>query len=60
MRHGRLLAEDSPSRLLSAHAATTLESVFLKLCVQDKSEGSDLNLEQKGKGVVASHDISTK
>ncbi len=39
MRHGRLLAEDSPSRLLSSHGATSLESVFLKLCVQTDNGG---------------------
>ena len=32
MRHGRLLAEDSPDSLLHAHAALSLEQVFLNLC----------------------------
>merc|ERR1719494_539943 len=32
MRHGHLLAEDSPDLLLKAHSAFSLEQVFLNLC----------------------------
>ena len=42
MRHGRLLAEDAPGVLLDQYALPTLEDVFLKLCVQDKSGDSEL------------------
>ncbi|KAI1295551.1 ABC transporter G family member 20 [Halotydeus destructor] len=35
MRHGRLLAEDSPEDLLVKHNLETLEEVFLKLCMSD-------------------------
>ncbi len=54
MRHGRLLAEDTPSNLLSAHSASSLESVFLKLCVQDNSPGSNLGLatDKKSSGLT--------
>lgn len=37
MRHGHLLAEDSPSQLLSIYGLNTLEEVFLKLCVKEDS-----------------------
>ena len=36
MRGGRLLAEGSPSSLMIQHSLTSLESVFLKLCVSDQ------------------------
>ena len=42
MRHGRLLAEDAPGVLLDQYSLPTLEDVFLKLCVEDKSGNSDL------------------
>ena len=32
MRHGHLLAEDSPDLLLKTHSAFSLEQVFLNLC----------------------------
>ena len=32
MRHGHLLAEDSPDLLLKSHSAFSLEQVFLNLC----------------------------
>ena len=38
MRFGRLLAEDSPSRLLEIYDKPNLESVFLHLCLSDDSE----------------------
>jgi len=37
MRSGRLLAEDSPANLLKVNQCLTLEDVFLKLCMRDKS-----------------------
>ncbi|QQP40869.1 ATP-binding cassette sub-family G member 20, partial [Caligus rogercresseyi] len=38
MRNGRLLAEASPERLLSKFGGSTLEDVFLQLCIsQDES-----------------------
>ena len=36
MRGGRLLAEGSPSSLMIQHSLTSLESVFLTLCVSDQ------------------------
>ncbi|CAF1284439.1 unnamed protein product [Rotaria sp. Silwood1] len=36
MRNGRMLAEDEPSRLLIKYNQTSLESVFLYLCVEDQ------------------------
>ena len=38
MRFGRLLAENSPDRLLEIFDKPNLESVFLQLCVSDDSE----------------------
>ena len=35
MREGRLLEEDSPQSLMLASGLSTLEDVFLKLCVKD-------------------------
>jgi ABC-type multidrug transport system ATPase subunit len=37
MRGGRLLAEDSPANLLKVHQCISLEDVFLRLCMKDKS-----------------------
>ena len=36
MRNGKLLAEDSPSNLLTINGFETLEQVFLKLCKRDE------------------------
>lgn len=36
MRSGRMLAQDSPDRLLNDFNCETLEDVFLKLCLADK------------------------
>ena len=36
MRNGKLLAEDDPSVLMSAHDTNSLEEVFLKLCKRSK------------------------
>ncbi len=38
MRHGQLLAEDSPNQLLTIYGLNTLEEVFLKLCVKEESK----------------------
>jgi len=35
MRSGHLLAEESPHNLLTTHGLTSLEDVFLKLCMKD-------------------------
>ena len=37
MSDGRLLAEDMPQTLLNLHNAMTLEQVFLKLCIKQRS-----------------------
>lgn len=37
MRAGRLLAEQSPSILLTMYRCEGLEDVFLKLCVEQQS-----------------------
>lgn len=37
MRHGKILAEDSPDELMHKHGLHNLEDVFLKLCVTDSS-----------------------
>ena len=37
MRHGKLLAEDSPDNLMGQHGMDSLEEVFLKLCISDSS-----------------------
>lgn len=36
MRNGRILAEDSPENLLNTFEESTLENVFLKLCLKDQ------------------------
>jgi hypothetical protein len=40
MRSGRLLAEESPQNLLDNHNLTSLEDVFLKLCMKDITSSS--------------------
>lgn len=35
MRNGRMLAQDSPDRLLEHYKCESLEDVFLKLCMAD-------------------------
>lgn len=42
MRSGRLLAEDSPLNLLKIHSCLSLEDVFLKLCMKDKTVTNNL------------------
>lgn len=37
MRHGKILAENSPDELMRIHQLTNLEDVFLKLCMTDSS-----------------------
>ncbi|CAL8115332.1 unnamed protein product [Orchesella dallaii] len=41
MRNGRLLAEDSPRRLLHNYGFEKLEDVFFKLCQEDKPVNDD-------------------
>ena len=38
MRHGRLLAEDNPIRLMNAYNLTSMEEVFLKLCIKQQEQ----------------------
>lgn len=38
MRFGRILAQDSPEKLLTHFNTTVLEDVFLKLCQQDSED----------------------
>ena len=40
MRHGRLLAEDAPASLIQSLGQTSLESVFLTLCMDSGDEES--------------------
>ena len=40
MRHGCLLAEENPVRLMTAYNLTTLEEVFLKLCAKQRDQVS--------------------
>ncbi|XP_071441834.1 ABC transporter G family member 23-like [Hetaerina americana] len=43
MRGGKLLAEESPDNLLAIHHCSTLEGVFLKLCIlQNRRKGSNV------------------
>lgn len=41
MRHGRLLAEDSPAKLLIQYNASLLDDIVLKLCLKDESGEPD-------------------
>jgi hypothetical protein len=43
MRSGRLLAEDSPDKLLAHYNLSSLEDVFLKLCI---NQGVNKGVEQ--------------
>ena len=43
MRHGRLLAEDSPSRLLDIYNHSSLEDVFLELCIREESADNEIS-----------------
>jgi len=44
MRGGRLLAEDSPANLLKVHQCLSLEDVFLRLCMKDKSANNAITV----------------
>ncbi|GAB6022337.1 hypothetical protein CHUAL_006458 [Chamberlinius hualienensis] len=48
MRNGRLLAEDSPERMLIEHSLPNLEEVFLKLCMQTRGGAEEGALDQIG------------
>lgn len=50
MRHGKLLAEDSPDNLMAQHGMDNLEDVFLKLCISDSSRKA---AKLAGLGVMA-------
>lgn len=47
MRHGRLLAEANPDRLLQQFRLTTIEDVFLKLCMKEDSTPKIVRPEMK-------------
>lgn len=47
MRHGKLLAEDSPTQLLTIYGLNTLEEVFLKLCVKEESKNKFKKLSEQ-------------
>ena len=38
MRNGALLAEDNPAKLMESYNLTTLEDVFLKLCMNQSNQ----------------------
>lgn len=38
MRSGRLLVEESPQSLLNNYRVSSLEDVFLKLCIKDEAK----------------------
>ena len=46
MRFGRLLAEGHPDTLLEEYGRTTLEDVFLRLCVGDDEEAVKREVEK--------------
>lgn len=48
MRHGKILAENSPDELMQIHGLTNLEDVFLKLCVTDSSRRAASMAEPTG------------
>lgn len=52
MRHGRLLAEDTPDNLLQKYNMETLEDVFLKLCMSDSHQRSS-KLASEANGSLA-------
>lgn len=58
MRHGKLLAEDSPDNLMAEFLMDSLEDVFLKLCISDSSRranklaGLDLEAEAETSAIV--------
>lgn len=62
MRHGKILAENSPDELMTIHRLSNLEEVFLKLCVTDSSRraaslaGNNNNLLLGSRFPSASHD----
>lgn len=43
MRNGKILAEQNPQDLLQAHNETSLEQVFLKLCIEESSSDQLIN-----------------
>ena len=46
MRFGRLLAEDSPDRLLAQYQKPNLEAVFLHLCLSDDDSAMQIQAEE--------------
>ena len=57
MRFGKLLAENSPHRLLITFQLPSLEEVFLQLCQRDESErgGEDAHIETQVKTSITIH-----
>ena len=60
MRHGKLLAEDSPMQLLNIYSLNTLEEVFLKLCVKEESQIRIPSMLQNWTGTGSTRSISSR
>lgn len=43
MRSGKILVEDSPNQLMTAHNVLTLDEVFLKLSIEDDGQNKNIN-----------------
>lgn len=57
MRHGKILAENSPNELMRIHQLDNLEDVFLKLCVTDSSRRAADMAGNGGHDFVAGNEI---
>ena len=47
MRNGYLLAEENPIKLMEGYQLTSLEDVFLKLCIKQNNQVNQLALHFK-------------
>ena len=59
MRSGRLLAEDSPQHLLANHNLTSLEDVFLKLCMKENADQNYLQIANNSSAASVSEQTIT-
>jgi hypothetical protein len=62
MRNGRMLAEDEPSRLLTKYNQTSLENVFLHLCLYDQNHNQQnpmKNILEDGQNTI-SNDVENQ
>jgi len=59
MRSGRLLAEDSPQHLLANHNLTSLEDVFLKLCMKENADQNYLQIANNSSAASVSEETIT-